>query len=307
MEVRDVFAMRKDGRYEEAYKAISSLYAFHRGPHTNLCMFWCTHDLFKLRLQQKRVDDARQLLYQLVQLYSQIDDRLAMGNRAIVNAALALDKQIDNFNLIYFMPYFNRLTETDWQPYVVQGHTVPSLGQQVVNHLLKNLPARNAAYIDAIADIFHKAFVKAPNYKGNLRHLAQMHALVGQNDKAISLYKRMLLRYHDSYLYVELSKLVTDEKLRLALCCMAVVRQRRPEYAARYHLELAVRLKVGYPHRAAYELQRYIEIRQHLRQPVSAFAQRMQRALQGVVPVTAGAEQMLYDRAEQVVNQYIQA
>lgn len=66
MEVRDVFAMRKDGRYEEAYKAISSLYAFHRGPHTNLCMFWCTHDLFKLRLQQKRVDDARQLLYQLI-------------------------------------------------------------------------------------------------------------------------------------------------------------------------------------------------------------------------------------------------
>lgn len=307
MEVRDIFAMRKEGRYEEAYKAIAALYAFHRGPHTTLCMFWCTHDLFKLRLQKKQTEEARQLLFQLVRLYAQIDDRLAMGNRAIVNAALALDKQIDHFNLVYFMPYFNRLTEADWQPYVVQGHTVPSLGQQVVNHLLKDLPSRNAAYIDSVADLFHKAFVKAPNYKGNLRHLAQMHALVGQNDKAAGIYKRMLLRYHDSYLYVELSKLVTDDRLRLALCCMAVARQRREEYAARYHLELAVHLKAGYPRRAAYELQRYIDIRQRFGQPVSAFALRLQRALQGVRPVTAEEEQQLYDRAEQVVSQYIQS
>lgn len=307
MEVRDVFAMRKDGRYEEAYQAISRLYAIHRGPHTNLCMFWCTHDLFKLRLQQKKIENARQLLYQLLRLYSQIDDRLAMGNRAIVNAALALDKHVEKFNLIYFMPYFNRLTEADWQPYVTQGHTVPSLGQQVVNHLLKDLRTRDADYIERVSDLFRKAFVKAPNYKGNLRHLAQMHALVGHTDKAIDIYKRMLLRYHDSYLYMELSKLVSDEKLRLALCCMAVVSQRREEYAAKYHLELAVRLKSGYPRRAAYELQRYIDIRQHLRQPLSAFALRMQKALQGVEPVSAETEQALYDRAAQVVGHYVQA
>ena len=54
MEVRDVFEMRKEGRLEEAYSAILKLYALHQGPHTNLCMFWCTNDMFKLRARQKR-------------------------------------------------------------------------------------------------------------------------------------------------------------------------------------------------------------------------------------------------------------
>lgn len=82
------------------------------------------------------MDESRRLLYQLVKLYPHVDDRLSMANRAIINAALAMDKQVENFNLLYFMPYFERMKENDWQPYVVQGHQVPSLGQQVVNHLL---------------------------------------------------------------------------------------------------------------------------------------------------------------------------
>ena len=61
MEVRDVFAMRKEGRWEVAYRAIMQLYAVHQGPHTNLCMFWCTNDLFKLRARQKRTEEARRL------------------------------------------------------------------------------------------------------------------------------------------------------------------------------------------------------------------------------------------------------
>lgn len=70
MEVRDIFEMRKEGRYEEAYQAIVRLYAVHQGPHTNLCMFWCTHDLLKLRLKEKRMDESRRLLYQLVKALS---------------------------------------------------------------------------------------------------------------------------------------------------------------------------------------------------------------------------------------------
>ena len=81
MEVRDIFEMRKEGRYEEAYQAIVRLYAVHQGPHTNLCMFWCTHDLLKLRLKEKRMDESRRLLYQLVKLYPHVDDRLSMANR----------------------------------------------------------------------------------------------------------------------------------------------------------------------------------------------------------------------------------
>lgn len=305
MEVRDIFEMRKEGRYEEAYQAIVRLYAVHQGPHTNLCMFWCTHDLLKLRLKDKRMDESRRLLYQLVKLYPHVDDRLSMANRAIINAALAMDKQMENFNLLYFMPYFERMKENDWQPYVVQGHQVPSLGQQVVNHLLKDLKHRDAAYIERVADLFRIAFQKSPYYKENLRHLAQMHALVGRTDQAIATYKRLLRRYHDSYLYAELSKLVSDEKTSVALCCMGVVSQRRPEYASRYHLELADRLRHHYPHRAAYELQCYLQLRERLHQRPSGYALHLQRTLQGVTPVTAEDERQLYDRAKIVVDRFL--
>lgn len=302
MEVRDVFEMRKEGRHEEAYGAILQLYAMHQGPHTNLCMFWCTNDMFKLRAKQKRPEEARRLLFQLVKLYPQTKDRMGQGNRAIINAALCMDKLTEGFNLLYFMPYYNRMTEADWQPYMVNGHKVPSLGQQVVNHLLKDLAKRDAAYVNQVADIFRLAFQKSPYYKENLRHLAQMHSLVGHTDKAVDTYKKLLMRHHDSYLYAELAKLLTDNTQKIALLCQAVVNQRRSEYAAKYHLDLAWLLHATLPRRAAYELARYMDIKRRLNQRVAPSAIKLQERLRDVRPVTAQEEQTLYDRSAEAVR-----
>lgn len=305
MEVRDIFAMRKEGRYEEAYQAISHIYAFHQGPHTNLCMFWCTNDILKLRLKERKAEQSKKLLYQLIRLYPQTDDRLSQGNRAIVNAALALDRLEDNFNFIYFMPYFNRLTDADWQPYMVNGHQVPSLGQQVVNHLLKDLPSRSADYINQVADIFHTAFQKSPYYKENLRHLAQMHTLLGHTDKASAIYKKVLQRHHDSYLYAELAKLIDNKKTKTALYCMAVAHQRREEFRAKYHFELALLMQAHSPRCAAYELGQYISIRQRHRQPLPSYALRLQKQLKSVNPISTEEEQQLYERAKGIVEELL--
>lgn len=305
MEVRDVFAMRKEGRWEEAYRAIMQLYAVHQGPHTNLCMFWCTNDLFKLRAKQKRTEEARRLLFQLVKLYPQTKDRLGQGNRAIINAALTMDKLTEGFNLLYFMPYYNRMTEADWQPCIVNGHKVPSLGQQVVNHLLKDISKRDANYINEIADLFSTAFKKSPYYKENLRHLAQMHSLVGHTDKAIDTYKRILRRHHDGYLYAELAKLLSGNTEKIALYCQAIVHQYRDEYAAKYHLELAWLMYATMPRRAAYELARYMEIKQRKGQHVAPSALRLQQRLGQVTPVTSEEEQVLYERSAAAVEKIL--
>lgn len=305
MEVRDVFTMRKEGRWEEAYRAIMQLYAVHQGPHTNLCMFWCTNDLFKLRTKQKRTEEARRLLFQLVKLYPQTKDRLGQGNRAIINAALTMDKLTEGFNLLYFMPYYNRMTEADWQPYIVNGHKVPSLGQQVVNHLLKDISKRDANYINEIADLFSTAFKKSPYYKENLRHLAQMHSLVGHTDKAIDTYKRILRRHHDGYLYAELAKLLSGNTEKIALYCQAIVHQYRDEYAAKYHLELAWLMYATMPRRAAYELARYMEIKQRKGQHVAPSALRLQQRLGQITPVTSEEEQVLYERSAAAVEKIL--
>ena len=68
MEVRDVFELRKEGRVEEAYRAISEIYAHHQGPHTNLCMFWCSSDMLRKYAREENVKSMRQTLGSMVKL-----------------------------------------------------------------------------------------------------------------------------------------------------------------------------------------------------------------------------------------------
>ena len=104
MEVRDVFELRKEGRVEEAYRAISEIYAHHQGPHTNLCMFWCSSDMLRKYAKEKNVKSMRQMLGSMVKIYPTISDNRGDAARAIAKGALAMDKLVEDFNLIYFLP-----------------------------------------------------------------------------------------------------------------------------------------------------------------------------------------------------------
>lgn len=304
MEVKDIFALRKEeGKAEEAYRAISERYAVHQGPHTNLCMFWCASDLLRQRIKEKNVPEARRLLGQMVSVYPSIRDDDKRAARAISRAALDMDRIIQDFNLIYFMPWFNMLTDEDWKPMDINGHRVPSLGQQIVNHLMRNINNRDAAYIEKATDLFRVALQKQPNYKENLRHLAQMHAALEQSDKAIETYKNLLLRYHDSYLYYELARLLDDDTAKTALLCQAIVNQPREEYRAKYHLDLAVLLmRQDLLPRAAYELNCGIAIRRKQKKPITTYIKMLQQRLWGTKPVTEAEEQYLYTRAKAYID-----
>ena len=72
--VKDVFALRKQGKIEEAYEAIRPMYAVHKGKYTTLCMFWTASDVFKLRLEQKRIEEAEKIYKALQRLVPSIED-----------------------------------------------------------------------------------------------------------------------------------------------------------------------------------------------------------------------------------------
>ncbi len=306
MEVRDVFELRKEGRVEEAYRAISEIYAHHQGPHTNLCMFWCSSDMLRKYAKEKAVKSMRQMLGNMVKIYPTISDNRGDAARAIAKGALAMDKLVEDFNLIYFLPWFNKLAEEDWKPYTVDNHQVPSLGQQIVNHLMKDIHRRDVDYVNSVVELFRKAMEKAPHYKPNLRHYAQLHIFLGNSEKALDTYKMLLRRYHDSYLYGELARLVGDSSQKIALYCQAICRQPREEFRAKYHLELALLLKSrGLKSRAAYELGRCVAIRRRFNHQLTPFIQRQLDSLSGVPPVTEADEQALYDRSKYVVNKLL--
>ena len=73
MTVKEVFDLRKQGKIEEAYDAIRPMYAQHKGRYTTLCMFWTAADVFKLRLEQKRVDEAEKILEALKRMLPQVE------------------------------------------------------------------------------------------------------------------------------------------------------------------------------------------------------------------------------------------
>lgn len=74
MTVKEVFDLRKQGKIEEAYEAIRPMYAAHKGKFTTLCMFWTACDVFKLRLEQNRVEEAEKIYKALERLVPSIED-----------------------------------------------------------------------------------------------------------------------------------------------------------------------------------------------------------------------------------------
>ena len=75
MTVQEIFALRKQGKIEEAYEAIRARYATYRGKYTTLCMFWVASDVFKLRVQQKRFYEATKIFQALRRVLPNIDDK----------------------------------------------------------------------------------------------------------------------------------------------------------------------------------------------------------------------------------------
>ena len=74
MTVRDVFEMRRQGRFEEAYDAIRPMYAVHKGRYTTLCMYLTARDVFNLRLHEGRVQEAAKILAALKRLQHNLED-----------------------------------------------------------------------------------------------------------------------------------------------------------------------------------------------------------------------------------------
>lgn len=50
------------------------MYAAHKGNYTTLCMFWTAADVFKLRIEQNRIEEARKILESLKRMLPRVED-----------------------------------------------------------------------------------------------------------------------------------------------------------------------------------------------------------------------------------------
>ncbi|MBO4666227.1 MAG: hypothetical protein J5612_05075 [Paludibacteraceae bacterium] len=83
MEVRDIFALRKAGRVEEAYDLIREKYKTYHGHYTTLCMFWCASDVLQLRVEEGRMEEAKKILAAMERMLPNMRDEDVIGNQMV--------------------------------------------------------------------------------------------------------------------------------------------------------------------------------------------------------------------------------
>ena len=312
MEVKDVFELRKQGKLEEAYAAIRPMYAVHKGKYTTLAMFWTASDILKKRLDEHREEEAGKIFEALLRVVPSIDDRDGKAHGAIMNAAVRLGHECKAFSIIDFLESYGleHLTEADWKGVLptakeddelpAKRFPLPSTAMRMLTlafHEIQQEPSKDRAL--KVMPLLQEATKRQPYNKNVQRYMAIVYGIMGEREKAIAIYKRLLSRYHDSWLYAELSSLTEDAGERAALMCLAITHQRQEQFRSGYHLQLAQLLLGRDNNRAAYELERCIAIRQKQGFHNTREINDLQRALADAKPVSAANQQDFYRRMAQ--------
>lgn len=302
----DLIRLRRQGRYEEAFKYVSEIYSKEKNRFTALAFFWASDTLLGCRLKEKNTDEARHLLYGMIKAYPHIDDNELMANRKIVIDALKLDKLIPNFNITYFMPYFFKLPPRDWNDgRQAKGYWIPSLGQQVANRLMDRVPSADNEYVARVLPYFRTALAKNPTNAENLRHLAQLYVRTKLKSEAGKIYIRLLKNSPKSYLYAELAAITDDENLKICMLATAVATQQNQIFTVKWRYQLARLLRETMPERAAYEIRKSMEIRKNGGLFSSSDVERISRMLAEYDAVSEEEEQAFYDRCCKRVDKFI--
>lgn len=305
MTVKEVFELRKQGRIEEAYETIRPMYAVHQGKYTTLCMFWTASDILKKRIKEKRHDEAEKIFKALLRILPNIDDRDGKARSSILYDALTLDREVKSFSMLDFLSVMEveQIGDNDWKTITVPAvdgtpsHPIPSVAQQLLTcafHEIQETPTADNAL--KVMPLLQEAVRRHPRDKNNQRYMAVVYRIMGERDKAVAIYRQLLSKHRDSYLYSELAELTDEPGLKAALYCRAIQNQRQEKFCSGYRLELARLLFSRDKARAAYELQKCIATRKASGFGVTLEMQQMLGQLEGVMPVSEAEQRLFYQR-----------
>lgn len=306
MTVKEVFDLRKEGKIEEAYAAIRPMYAVHQGKYTTLCMFWTASDILKKRIQEKRTGESEKIFEALLRVQPNIDDKDGKCHAAMLHAALLLDDASQNFQILDFIDRYgvDKLRDTDWESHtatttdekgVSRSHLLPSTAQRILTRCFHSIQQHpDADHALKVMPLLEEALRRSPRHKNNQRYLAVVYNIMGEHEKSIEIYRRLLQRYHDSYLYAELAEQTEDAGHKASLYCRAIQHQRQEKFRGGYRLALACLLLGRDNKRAAYELQKCIATRTTLGFHNTRKINELSQKLKGVTPCNDSSQEDFY-------------
>ena len=191
MTVKEIFDLRKQGKIEEAYEAIRPLYREHKGRFTTLCMFWTASDVFKLRLEQGRVEEAEKIYKAMQRIQPSVDDyeqadaheqtqpkaKKHSASKFMHYAEGRLIKSSEKFRRRYFA--VKRAKDKAGDATVLSGSLAQSLskGQQAVLDCIKSHPGLKVPGIEA------ETGIPAKSVERHIKVLIERHLIEHRGSK----------------------------------------------------------------------------------------------------------------------------
>ena len=270
--------------------------------------------------RQKRLDEAEKIFKALLKVLPNVDNRDGKALSSILHAAVALDKEDRTFSMLSFVEQLKveQLSDEDWKTIIAPAvagqpsHPIPSVAQQVLtcafhelqeqmygDFVTRRAPLSHDEVLSSclqVMPLLQEAMRRNPRDKHNRRYMAVVYTVMGEREKAVAIYRELLMRCHDSYLYAELAELTDEPGPKAALYCKAIQNQRQEKFRTGYRLALARLLIDRDKPRAAYELKKCVDTRKALGYHITRDVEQMQQLLTGIQPVGDAEQQDFYKR-----------
>lgn len=89
--IQEIFEMRKNGQFADAWNAAQQAYMNHQGHYTTLCYFWTGVDICRVKTEAGDLDVADRILAEIREVQKQLIDRDGAAIQAIGRLASNLD------------------------------------------------------------------------------------------------------------------------------------------------------------------------------------------------------------------------
>lgn len=281
MTVQEIFELRKSGRIEEAYTSILPLYKFHHGHYTTLCMFWTAADIAIVRIESGNLSEAIKIMKSLRNIYPQIDDKDKSAKRKLLNIALKLfDKQkntfkdnkesVLKFSLFEFIEWWDmkNLTVEDWRAQKIDNHYIQPFALKIISRLFSELTLtpqnNNTDNIKKLLLYIDEGLKFNPSQKNLLRYKAQVLIKLNDKEAASSIYKSLISKSREPYVFSEYADLVEDPAEQIALLVKSLLMQSQEQFRQKTRLKLAFLMADVRPQYAKYELEQCVRFRQSM-------------------------------------------
>ena len=169
------------------------------------------------------------------------------------------DKDIDSIQIIIKWGLGNLRSE-DWQREKKEEKEYPSLAEKIIKHYFAGLRLTHFEKVDAAFEsLLEKACDKYDDDQLD-RNLAILMIEKGDKEKALSIYRSLLLNLNRFYIWKELAEATDDINLKISAYCKAIMSEPQDEFLGEIHLALSqLMIETGFISEAKRELQTYAE------------------------------------------------